>query len=555
MKIKKWSWRNICSYGNRLQTIEISENPQLILVYGQNGAGKSSIAEALTVSIYGRSLRKKMANIPNRLNRNAYTSTVFQTNNGDEIELERGIDPNFSNLKINGNQYNLPDKRRVDEFIEDQVVRIPLSVFANTINLSINDFKSFIQLNPSDKRKIIDKIFGLDEINSMNQIVKEESKVIKGEIATLENVISKNKHHLQRSKQQLDELNESVNLERENEIKALTVDLEGYSKQKALIRERAEEIAEKIKVIRDDIESDRNIYHEISAKMLSLDEKIKLYELGKCPHCESDLTDHNHSEALTQARIEYDNLKTEKDSLSIQISKKNHDESELAKILSSYKSKYSELNANIAFTQSKIDQLRNQENRKETKSIEDFISNLSEEIRSTEEELFNKKSALQVNLDLEQALSEFGIKKIIMGNIVPTLNQKILKISKALEFKFAFEFDEDFNPIIKHIGHEISPDSLSTGESKKMNLVILLSIIEIIMMKQNGSNILFLDEIFASLDGEVVYKVVETLKTFAKKYRMTIFVVSHEWLPEEFFDTILSVKNVDNFSEIEIKKT
>ena len=108
MKIKKWSWRNICSYGNRLQTIEISENPQLILVYGQNGAGKSSIAEALTVSIYGRSLRKKMAIIPNRLNRNAYTSTVFQTNNGDEIELERGIDPNFSNLKINGNQYNLP---------------------------------------------------------------------------------------------------------------------------------------------------------------------------------------------------------------------------------------------------------------------------------------------------------------------------------------------------------------------------------------------------------------------------------------------------------------
>jgi len=555
MRIKKWSWRNICSYGNRLQTIEIADNPQLVLVYGQNGAGKSSIAEALTVSIYGRSTRKKMANIPNRLNKNAYTKTVFQTNNGDEVELERGIDPNFSNLKINGQPYNLPDKRRVDEFIEEQVVRIPLPVFSNTINLSINDFKSFIQLNPNDKRKIVDKIFGLDEVNSMSQMVKEESRVLRSEVATLESVVAKNKHHLQRSIQQLEEINNSANIEREKEIKDLEKQLEVYQKTKVEIKKQGEDVSKQVKELRESIESKKRLAQDWRVKISSLTEKIDLYELGKCPHCESNLSDHDHIELLNQSKAERDDLNKKREDLAKEVTPLIQKESELTKQFEEIKEKHSKNNSNIFFTENKIEELKSSGQKKETNAVEDLISNIRNEISETENELFSKKEQLQINLDLEAALSESGIKKIIMGNIVPTLNQKILKISKALEFKFAFEFDEDFNPIIKHIGHEIAPDSLSTGEGKKMNLVILLSIIEIIMMKQNGSNILFLDEIFASLDGEVVYKVVETLKTFAKKYRMTIFVVSHEWLPEEFFDTILSVKNVDNFSEIEIKKT
>ena len=101
---------------------------------------------------------------------------------------------------------------------------------------------------------------------------------------------------------------------------------------------------------------------------------------------------------------------------------------------------------------------------------------------------------------------------------------------------------------------EISPESLSSGQRKKMNLIVLLAFIEIIKMKHGKMNILFLDEIFSSLDKNNVYKAIEILKEYSQKYNMTIFVVSHESLPEEFFTSKIFVKTQDHFSEMQITK-
>ena len=83
MKIKEFAFKNICSYGNKIQTFKFSDEPNLILVQGTNGSGKSSISDALTVSIYGKSGIRKIKEIPNRINKNAYTSVKFVANNGD----------------------------------------------------------------------------------------------------------------------------------------------------------------------------------------------------------------------------------------------------------------------------------------------------------------------------------------------------------------------------------------------------------------------------------------------------------------------------------------
>ena len=181
MRLSEFSYRNILSYGNKLQTFKFTDGPKLILVEGENGAGKSSIKEALTVSIYGRSAIRKMKDIPNWINKNAYTNIKFETTLGEQIELDRGIDPNFSNIKINGSVFNLPDKRKVDEFIEEELSKIPFSVFCNTISLSFDDFKSFVNLTKDDKRKIVDRIFGIDILSDMRAKVKESLREIKSE--------------------------------------------------------------------------------------------------------------------------------------------------------------------------------------------------------------------------------------------------------------------------------------------------------------------------------------------------------------------------------------
>jgi DNA repair exonuclease SbcCD ATPase subunit len=140
----------------------------------------------------------------------------------------------------------------------------------------------------------------------------------------------------------------------------------------------------------------------------------------------------------------------------------------------------------------------------------------------------------------------------MIDKIIPTLNARILEISKTLEFKFPFEFDSDFNPLISYLGMQISPDSLSTGQRKKMNLIVLLGFIEIIKMKHSQMNVMFLDEIFSSLDKANVYRAISILKEYSEKYGMTIFVVSHESLPEELFNYRILVTQQDHFSEMEI---
>lgn len=99
---------------------------------------------------------------------------------------------------------------------------------------------------------------------------------------------------------------------------------------------------------------------------------------------------------------------------------------------------------------------------------------------------------------------------------------------------------------------EISPESLSTGQKKKMNLIVLLSFIELIKLKHNNMNVMFLDEIFSGLDKKNVYMAIEILREYADKYNMTIFVVSHESLPEEFFDKKIDVTMPNHFSEISV---
>jgi exonuclease SbcC len=232
MKITQFSFKNICSYGNKLQTFKFSEDPQLILVQGKNGSGKSSISDALTVALYGKSSIRKTKEIPNRINKNAYTHIEFIAANGDKIEIERGLEPNFSKLLINNSEHNLPDKRRVDEFIEEELTKIPFNVFSNTISLSVNDFKSFVKLSPHDKRQIIDKIFGLDIVNDMSKVVKEEVKDLRTSIHSIDSTLVNNNSILQNSISQLDNLKLDLNSAKAVRISELTAEITKLSNQK-----------------------------------------------------------------------------------------------------------------------------------------------------------------------------------------------------------------------------------------------------------------------------------------------------------------------------------
>lgn len=190
MKLKEFSFRNICSYGEMLQTIKLSDKPELIVISGDNGAGKTTIANALTFAIYGKSTQRKLSRLANRYNKNGYTEVKFMTSTGNEAEIYRGLQPNSFDLIVDSIPKNVSGKGNIDKMIDNQLVGIPFEIFSNNILLSINDFKSMVNMKPEDKRKIVDRIFDMYIVNDMHKILKQDVSDANGELFTLEYTIT-----------------------------------------------------------------------------------------------------------------------------------------------------------------------------------------------------------------------------------------------------------------------------------------------------------------------------------------------------------------------------
>ena len=195
--------------------------------YYSNGivSHNSSIKEALTISAYGRSALRKMKDIPNWINKNAYTYNEFQTSKGDTVVIERGIDPNFSSITVNGAPYNLPDKRKIDDYIETELLGLNFPIFCNTISLSFDDFKSFVNLSAADKRKIVDPMFGIDLLTDMKANIKTPLKENRKNLDILEANVVKSNSLLETSVNQLNELREKLSVAVEDRTSEITEEI------------------------------------------------------------------------------------------------------------------------------------------------------------------------------------------------------------------------------------------------------------------------------------------------------------------------------------------
>jgi|688.fasta_scaffold178593_2 DNA repair exonuclease SbcCD ATPase subunit len=554
MRIEEFAFRNICSYGNKLQQFKFDDLPKLVLVQGKNGGGKSSISDALTISIYGKSAVRKTKEIPNRINKNAYTQIKFKTNTGDTVSIERGLEPNFSKLEINGVQHNLPDKRRVDEFIEDELTQIPFNVFSNTISLSVNDFKSFVKLSPQDKRKIIDKIFGLDILNEMSTLTKDETRETLARSRALQVSIDQNTTLLQNSTEQLIGLKTDVVKINQTRLDEVIEQIAKLETLQATSKEEFLRLKGDVQKIQAELTTVTEQKSKIRFTVDEINKKLAIYEKNKCPHCLSDLTDTVHLEIKTKLEAKRQVEQDKVPAIQTQINELAARIKELETLQNDAKSNHQTATAQIpALTREKT-QLSNPTTTDSAaiERMQTIIDNIGTKLKELSSEKSELDAKLKLNQELDVILGDSGMKRLLMNQIIPILNKKILKIAKLLEFKFAFEFDLEFDPIITHLGVQVSPDSLSTGEQKKMNLIVLLCILELIKLKHHRVNLLFLDEVFSSLDVESIYRIVDLLKEFSKKYNMTIFVISHDMLPEELFDMKIFVENNDHFSDMKV---
>lgn len=553
MKILNIEWRNFNGYGNRIQTMDLSDAGMRLLL-GENGSGKSTISEIIIFSLYGKLSNKRLSDLPNRFNKNLYTKIEIE-NYGNHYIIERGVAPNYIKLEVNGVEYDQAGKKNIEEYLVDEVYKIPFYVYNNLIALSINDFQSFLDMGVSAKRKIIDRIFGLEIINTIRTLVRDELKKI-FEISTnlskeadaLAIAINKSEKELDILKKQIESDNKDLKDVLLKNIENCNTKLNESISKLDEIKRKNKNAESQIKELQEALNSDKQIKKNIT-------EKKKLYENQKCPFCESDLTTDFHKNLLedyvkqeleTDTNIEatskslraLKSLKIKLDDMILNIQTKR---AEFTTLLNNYNEKLKELE-------------NTKDNTKQTSVVQKIIDDSKTRRINTikkKDITENKTNFFKI---LDEIYGENGVKQLALQKILPTLNSEIRKVMAELNMDYKVVFNINFDAELSHLGYEVATQQVSTGERKKIDVAVLMALIRLMKIKFPTINLIFLDEIFSSLDPNSIYHVINILSKTSKELNLNVFVVNHAPLPEELFDYKIEAKKVNNFSSLEISK-
>lgn len=555
MKIEEISFRNIASYGGQLQQINFDDTQSdLYLVLGGNGYGKSTIAKAIIFALYGQVDELTLADLPNRINKNLYVKIKLTCNN-KRVVIERGLTPKLFKAEVDGTPLDQAGITNVQEYLETEIFEMPYRVFKNVIILSVNDFKSFLTMTPKDKRLIIDKLFGFSAINDMHNLLKEERRDLNKSIASVESELSQISSSITTTQEKLTELEATSTEENKAKLQEVKDELINLKANYDKLVEAQTKLNEKSTEISSEIDTLSTEYNNEDNKYKTALRKSRLYDLECCPECgkeldtdfdkkrkeEFDLIIAESPSELEKIREDINNLKTES------LENRNKQNSVISKI--------SSIKTNIASF------------KKELLSINSLIKNgdgefshlksLISEFKNTESSKNMECSVLNSDNHflsvIEEMLGDDGVKNLAIKAILPGLNATIAHMVNEMHLTFHIRFDEKFNCIINHLGEDINPKTLSTGERKKADFIVVIALIKLLKLRFPQLNLLFLDEIFSSIDHDGVYSILKILADVIKENNLNTFVINHTVLPQEIFDKKIEIYKDNGFSKFTVE--
>lgn len=548
--------------------------------YYTNGilSHNSSLLESVEYCLYGKVRSgkskkwSKLSTLPNRINNEMLNKIKFISNN-TKVEIKRGISPNVLELWENDVLNEKAGKSNIDEKIE-KYIDMDIETFKSFISMSINDFKNFISLSNEEKQLLLDKLFNLEVINILNGILKDivknnKNKAISfdSEIKALEDSINSIKRSIDKAIER-EKIEAQIALKREkediqSEIDKLINGINNRKEEYKNLKDKIDKIKDKESELSDELDKEKKQFIICQNDIKNVQKEIDLYDSGKCPTCKTDFnTDYflNLRETLIQKKEKFENVKDEIES---NINKIKDKQIKLKTLSESTNKLFNDLNYLLKANKAEIDKL-NQKKESQNIPVNITPSINIQEFEKTIEELEEKKKVSNDNIsickekdlyykELNRIFGEDGVKKSIISGIIKPINHFISENINRMSLNFEVTLDETFTAEIRQLGSIVEHDSLSTGEQKLTNISILIAYLKLIRTKKH-INILFLDEVFSSVDIENIQRILSLLKSFANEYNINIFVVHHAVLNEEMFDRILKIeKNVfSSITEIEM---
>ena len=553
MKIKKVEFKNFASYGNRTQVIEFDKDKSdLYLVLGGNGAGKSTLAKVITYLCYGKVEGSTLKDLPNRVNGALWGRIELESKN-NTVEIERGINPGIFNVKINGSEYDVAGKVNLQDFLETEIYEIPYHVFKNVIILSVNDFKSFITMSPYDKKRIIDKIFGFSIINEMAEAVKEKRRSIIEEIRTYEDEIRTLNESIEsviEKIQQFEKVSKSKDAEKIKLLKEKLVELNVNRKK---LKDLTAATKINLEKLDENSRKKNNQKSSLNNKINTVKKELKLYENNACPTCTAPLNSDFHLDIKKEKEEKLDSLFTEWNQIKADAEKAEADLVDLRQKGRKIHVKVGQLETQMEAIKDKLIEMADKDESESSTHLKQLVKDFK--VRKDDKTTGKLKSEGEdyYLTILENIMGENGIKNLAVRSILPSFNNHILLMGREMGIPFGIRFNEKFYCTLHHLGTEISAKTLITGEKKKVDFVIIMALMKMIKVRFPSLNILFLDEIFSSIDSDGVHHIINILHNTIQDIGLNTFVINHTVLPSEYFDKKIEITKDAGFSEFNIE--
>ena len=564
---EKIRWKNFLSTGNVFSEIDLTSQ-RTNLIVGSNGAGKSTILDALTFSLFGKPFRKiSKSMLVNSINEKDCVAEITFTIGKNDYRVVRGIKPTKLEIYCNGVLWDKESSvNEQQKNFENSVLKMNFKSFTQIVVLGSSTFVPFMKLSIPQRREIIEDILDIQVFSTMNVLLKDRVKENNIEVREIDYQIDLLKDKIELQKQHMLAL-EKINKE---EIDRKRTKIEEYKKSETEKNDSIEFLTKEIfnlnKEMKDYQKSNSNLQKlntyliKLQSKLKSCKKDHKFFEKNHvCPTCTQQLSDEFRENKLEESQGEINKMDTGIEDLESAIV---DEQNKLQK--------FTELSTEVNNRNATLSQLNFQLTsiRKEVTSIEEEIKELEgsnpdkkaeysklEKLVKEKKDFSKQHASLKKDRDVlttaSHLLKDNGIKTRIIKTYLPTMNKLINDFLQRMEFYVNFTLDENFEEIIKSRYRDVfSYDSFSEGEKARIDIALLLTWRSIAKLKNSvDTNLLILDEIFdGSLDQSGTSDLGWILRNFDESTK--VFVISHKQGMDDKFDRTITAEKEKNFSII-----
>ena len=569
IKFETLKWKNFLSTGdyyNEINFLDSSTN----LIVGENGAGKSTMLDALSFALFGKAHRKITKNqLVNTINNKGCVTEVTFTVNSIQYRVVRGIKPAKFEIWKDSSMINQSSHaREYQEILEKNVLQMSHKSFHQIVVLGSSSFVPFMQLNSTSRRDVIEDLLDINIFSKMNVILKEKISLLKGDLENNNHSIEMVKTQISSQKKYIRDLsaiNTAHRKEKESEIETLNADIAVFNETNAELSEAVNSllpaVTEELSKMRTNKTKLEKYRTKFDTQVKSVVKEAKFFEDNEhCPTCDQDIGDELRQSKRTDATARARELKdlmekadAQLNDYQSQIDKLEEDMADLLhkqNLMNNNMQLISRLTQNVQKIQSDLAEMADSSG--DMAQANKDLGNLDNTLHGLNDDKYSLSEKSSYNRVASELLRDTGIKTKIIKQYIPVINELTNKYLQTLDFFVHFELDESFNETIRSRYRDtFSYDSFSEGEKQRIDLSLLFTWRHIAKMKNSVStNLLILDETFdSSLDGEGVdnlMKIIDTLKEDTN-----VFVISHKTeLEDAHFERKLSFVKDKNFSRM-----